>query len=82
MNIFSDKKLIPILVIVGGSTLLLISFGIRHSFGLYLIPISEYLNTGRELFSFASASGDMLIIQFSLSFSLILFISTKTILRK
>jgi len=61
MNIFSDKKLIPILVIVGGSTLLLISFGIRHSFGLYLIPISEYLNTGRELFSFASALNVLMV---------------------
>ena len=37
------------------SILLLISFGIRHSFGLYLLPISSYLNTGREVFGFASA---------------------------
>ena len=51
----SNKNLIPLLVIIGGSALLLISFGLRHSFGLYLVPVSEYLNTGRELFSFASA---------------------------
>ncbi len=61
MSIFSDKKIIPILVITGGSVLLLISFGIRHSFGLYLIPISEYLESGRELFSFASALNVLMI---------------------
>ena len=50
-----DQNLIPIFVIIGGSVLLLISFGIRHSFGLYLLPISNYLNTGREVFGFAAA---------------------------
>ena len=50
-----NQNLIPILVIIGGSALLLISFGIRHSFGLYLLPISNYLNTGREVFGFAAA---------------------------
>tara|TARA_B100001123_G_scaffold441601_1_gene583147 strand:- start:756 stop:1973 length:1218 start_codon:yes stop_codon:yes gene_type:complete len=61
MIITSNKKLIPLLVIIGGSALLLISFGIRHSFGLYLIPISDYLETGRELFSFASALNVLMI---------------------
>jgi MFS family permease len=50
-----NQNLIPILVILGGGVLLLISFGIRHSFGLYLLPISSYLNTGREVFGFAAA---------------------------
>ena len=50
-----NQNLIPILVILGGGVLLLISFGIRHSFGLYLIPISNYLNTGREIFGFSTA---------------------------
>ena len=50
-----DQKLIPIFVIIGGGALLLISFGIRHSFGLYLLPITHYLNTGREVFGFAAA---------------------------
>ena len=50
-----DQKLIPIFVIIGGGALLLISFGIRHSFGLYLLPITNYLNTGREIFGFAAA---------------------------
>ena len=55
MKIPIDQKLIPIFVIIGGGALLLISFGIRHSFGLYLLPITSYLNTGREIFGFAAA---------------------------
>ena len=55
MNSHTKQNLIPLFVIVGGSVLLLISFGIRHSMGLYLLPISNYLNTGRELFGFAAA---------------------------
>ena len=45
----------PLLVIVGGCVLLLVSFGIRHSSGLYLIPISDHIQTGREVFGFAIA---------------------------
>ena len=55
MKISIDQKLIPIFVIFGGGALLLISFGIRHSFGLYLLPITNHLNAGRELFGFAAA---------------------------
>ena len=55
MKISIDQKLIPIFVIIGGGALLLISFGIRHSFGLYLRPITDHLNAGRELFGFAAA---------------------------
>ena len=55
MNNSAKQNLIPLIVIIGGSVLLLISFGIRHSMGLYLLPISNYLNTGRELFGFAAA---------------------------
>tara|TARA_B100001540_G_scaffold131490_1_gene116994 strand:+ start:2177 stop:3394 length:1218 start_codon:yes stop_codon:yes gene_type:complete len=50
-----NENFIPLMVILGGSVLLLISFGIRHSFGLYLLPISNYLSTGREVFGFAAA---------------------------
>ena len=42
-------------VIIGGCVLLLVSFGIRHSSGLYMIPVSEHLLTGREVFGFAVA---------------------------
>ena len=55
MNNLIKENLVPLFVIIGGSVLLLISFGIRHSFGLYLLPISNYLDTGRELFGFAAA---------------------------
>ena len=43
------------LVILSGCVLLFVSFGIRHSSGLYLIPISNYINTGREIFGLAIA---------------------------
>ena len=43
------------LVVVSGCVLLLVSFGIRHSSGLYLIPISDHIQTGREVFGFAIA---------------------------
>ena len=46
---------------VGGCVLLLISFGIRHSSGLYLVPISNHLQTGREIFGFAVAIQFLLI---------------------
>ena len=46
---------------VGGCVLLLISFGIRHSSGLYLVPISNHLQTGREVFGFAVAIQFLLI---------------------
>ena len=55
MNKSNDQKLIPIFVIIGGGALLLVSFGIRHSFGLYLLPITAHLNAGREIFGFAAA---------------------------
>ena len=55
MKISIDQKLIPIFVIIGGGALLLISFGIRHSFGLYLLPITNHLHAGREIFGFAAA---------------------------
>ena len=57
----SKKNFIPIFVILGGSALLFISFGIRHSFGMYLIPISNYLDVGREVFGFAVALQVLLI---------------------
>ena len=34
---------------------MLVSFGIRHSSGLYLIPISNQLGSGREIFGLAIA---------------------------
>ena len=39
----------------------LISFGIRHTSGLYLVPISDHLQTGREIFGLAVAIQFLLI---------------------
>ena len=55
MKISISKSTIPFVVIVGGCILLLVSFGIRHSSGLYLSPVSNQLGTGREVFGFAIA---------------------------
>ena len=56
-----NKNYLSNFVIVGGSILLLISFGIRHSSGLYLVPISNHLQSGREVFGFAVAIQFLLI---------------------
>ena len=55
MNFFLSNFKRSTLVIIGGCVLLLVSFGIRHSSGLYMIPVSEHLLTGREVFGFAVA---------------------------
>ena len=61
MKSFFDKSYLSYLVILGGSILLLISFGIRHTSGLYLVPISDHLQTGREIFGLAVAIQFLLI---------------------
>ena len=50
-----DKFRQPIYVLIAGSILLLLAFGIRHSFGIFLIPISEKNQWGREVFAMALA---------------------------
>ena len=55
MKKITNENLLPFLVILGGGSLLFISFVIRNSFVLYLLPISSHLNTGREIFGFAAA---------------------------
>jgi predicted MFS family arabinose efflux permease len=44
-----------ILAIACGSAMVLLSFGIRSSFGLFLQPMSQDLGWGREVFAFALA---------------------------
>lgn len=44
----------PLLVWLGIG-ILIICLGIRQSFGIFMLPISEYFGTGREFFSFAIA---------------------------
>ena len=50
-----QNKKILFLVVFGAFMITFISVGIQHSFGLYLIPITKYLNIGREIFGFAFA---------------------------
>ncbi len=45
----------PIVVLVCGTVVLLLSFGIRTSFGLFLQPVTDELGWGREAFAFAIA---------------------------
>ncbi|MFA0073441.1 MFS transporter [Vibrio cyclitrophicus] len=49
----------PLLVWLGIGTLI-ISLGIRQSFGIFMMPISEHFGTGREFFSFAVALQNLL----------------------
>jgi MFS family permease len=42
-------------VLIAGSILLALAFGIRHSFGIFLIPISEKNQWGREVFAMGLA---------------------------
>lgn len=50
-----NNNIILFLVVLGAFMITFISVGIQHSFGLYLIPITEYLKIGRETFGFAFA---------------------------
>ncbi|MEZ8819417.1 MFS transporter [Vibrio sp. 10N.222.54.A1] len=49
----------PLLVWLGIGTLI-ISLGIRQSFGIFMMPISEHFGTGREFFSFSIALQNLL----------------------
>lgn len=43
-----------------GIAILITCLGIRQSFGIFMMPISEYFQTGREFFSFAIALQNLL----------------------
>ncbi|MGH8718288.1 MAG: MFS transporter [Burkholderiales bacterium] len=45
----------PKIILICGGLILSLSLGIRHSFGLFLQPMSLELNWGREVFAFAIA---------------------------
>lgn len=49
----------PILVWLG-IAILVVSLGIRQSFGIFMLPISDTFNTGREFFSFTIALQNLL----------------------
>jgi len=50
-----DKFRQPIFVLIAGSVLLALAFGIRHSFGIFLVPVSEKNLWGREVFAMGLA---------------------------
>ncbi|GAL27022.1 probable MFS transporter [Vibrio variabilis] len=43
-----------------GIGILIVSLGIRQSFGIFMMPISDHFQTGREFFSFAIALQNLL----------------------
>ena len=45
----------PFVVLLGGTAILLLSFGLRQNLGLYMAPISTGLGWDREVFAFAVA---------------------------
>lgn len=45
----------PVLVLLIGTTILIIGFGIRHGFGLFMQPMTTELGWSREAFAFALA---------------------------
>ena len=45
----------PLFILIAGSIALALAFGIRHSFGIFLIPISKNNNWGREVFAMGLA---------------------------
>lgn len=55
MSIFRFPPLVWV-----GIAILIISLGIRQSFGIFMLPISDTFNTGREFFSFTIALQNLL----------------------
>jgi MFS family permease len=49
-----------VVILVCGVTILILSFGIRTSFGIFLNPVTESLGTGREAFALAMAVQNLL----------------------
>ena len=51
----SDKKLSMVQVLICGAAIVTLAMGIRHGFGLWLLPITQAQGWSRETFSFALA---------------------------
>ena len=51
-----------VVVLVCGVVILILSFGIRTSFGIFLNPVTESLGTGREVFALTMAVQNLLCI--------------------
>ena len=51
---------LPVLLLGAAAIILLLSFGIRQSFGLFLEPMTDELDWGRSVFAFAIALQNLL----------------------
>ena len=63
----------PIVVLLCGTLILCLSFGLRQNFGLYMAPISSDLGWGRETFAFAVAFQSLVCRSSDRSYSATLF---------
>ena len=56
----SDSRRPWTLLLIAAAFLVMVTLGIRQSFGLFLLPVTEALGTGREVFSLALALQNLL----------------------
>ena len=56
----SDSRRPWTLLLMAAASLVMVTLGIRQSFGLFLLPVTEALGTGREVFSLALALQNLL----------------------
>lgn len=50
----------PAVILLAGTVVLILAFGIRTSFGIFMVPISENMGWGREVFGFSMAMQNLL----------------------
>ena len=50
----------PAVILAAGTVILILAFGIRTSFGIFMVPISEDMGWGRQTFGFAMAMQNLL----------------------
>jgi MFS family permease len=50
----------PVVILAAGTVVLILAFGIRTSFGIFMVPISDDLGWGRQSFGFAMAMQNLM----------------------
>jgi len=50
----------PLVILLAGTVVLILAFGIRTSFGIFMVPISSDMGWGREVFGFSMAMQNLL----------------------
>ena len=50
----------PLVILLAGTVVLILAFGIRTSFGIFMVPISGDMGWGREVFGFSMAVQNLL----------------------